>query len=291
MKLALPQPKITSWSATLVACLYATWLASYDRIELSSSAGKDSAAMAAIMVAIARACGLLDRVVIVHADLGRVEWPGTRELAERHAAALGVRFIVVARMQGDLLDHVEAMGKWPTPTTRYCTADHKRGQIHRVFTQLADELRLARPHHFGDGGRAPRILNCIGLRAEESPGRAKRPTLTRDARASSSRKIVDVYLPIQRLTEEEVWITCRASGLEMHPAYAAGLPRASCVFCIYAPRDALIIAGKRHPELLAQYVRVEKKIGHDFKHHLPMLQIAEAIEAGEEAGPVTNWVM
>lgn len=89
MQLEILRPTISSWSATLIACLYATWLASYDVIEISSSAGKDSIAQSVIMVGLARACGLLGRVVIVHADLGRVEWPGTRELAERHALPLG----------------------------------------------------------------------------------------------------------------------------------------------------------------------------------------------------------
>src|SRR5205823_3275407 len=47
-----------------------------------------------------------NRVVLAHADLGRVEWPGTRELAEEQARRYGLAFHAVRRRQGDLLDHI-----------------------------------------------------------------------------------------------------------------------------------------------------------------------------------------
>jgi 3'-phosphoadenosine 5'-phosphosulfate sulfotransferase (PAPS reductase)/FAD synthetase len=202
---------------------------------------------------------------------------------ETHAAHFGVRFVVVKRQQGDLLQHVERYGKWPTPSTRYCTADHKRQQIHRAFTALVAER--------GNAAGPARILNCVGLRAEESPGRAKRPALVRDRRSSSGRKVVDVWLPIHGWSEAEVWDTCRATGAPMHPAYAAGLPRASCVFCIFAPEDALRIAGQHNPELLAEYVRVEQAIGHTFKRHLPIAKVAADLAAGVRPARVASWRM
>lgn len=263
-------------------------LGSYDIIEISSSGGKDSAAQAAYVVGLCRAQGLLDRVVIVHADLGRVEWAGTRELVEEHAAHLGVRCLVMKRAQGDLLDQVRQLRKWPMPTQRYCTADHKRAQIHRAFTQLVREFRERHPGL----GRPVRILNCVGLRAEESPARAKRAVLVRDKRASNGLRHVDVWLPVQHWTTDEVFAEGDAAGLRRHPAYAAGLPRASCVFCIFAPAAALRRAGRRHPELLAEYVTVEREIGHDFKRHLPIAQIAADIAAGvEDEGPIESWCM
>lgn len=265
-------------------------LASYDVIEISSSGGKDSLAMTSHVVGLARSAGLVERVVVVHADLGRVEWRGTPALVEGHARHFGVRFVKVQRPQGDLLEHVRAYGRWPLPSERYCTSDHKRGQIYTAFTALANEVRPS----LAEGERPIRILNCIGLRAEESPSRAKRPPLKLDRKASGKglRKHVDVWLPIQNWSDAEVWAACRASGAELHPAYAAGLPRASCVFCIYAPADALLISAYLHPELLAEYVEVEREIGHDFKPHLPIASIAAAVAAGvRPAGPVASWRM
>ena len=142
--------------------------------------------------------------------------------------------------------------------------------------------------------RPVRILNCVGLRAEESPGRARRPELSRDPRGTGKghSKVVDVWLPVQGMTEAEIWAECLASGAPIHPAYAAGLPRASCVFCIYAPEDALRIAGLAHPELLAEYVAVEERIGHTFKRHLPIAKVAADLAAGARpSGPVASWCM
>ncbi|MEW1568446.1 hypothetical protein AB0454_36395 [Streptomyces sp. NPDC093509] len=79
-----------------------------DWIVVSSSGGKDSQAMLSYVVQRARALGMLDKVVVVHADLGRAEWGGTRELAELQARLCGVRRFEVVRAPGaDLLDRVE----------------------------------------------------------------------------------------------------------------------------------------------------------------------------------------
>jgi 3'-phosphoadenosine 5'-phosphosulfate sulfotransferase (PAPS reductase)/FAD synthetase len=263
-------------------------LASYDVIEVSTSAGKDSLAMLAHVTGLAREAGVLGRVVAVHADLERAEWRGTREIAEAQARHLGAAFLVVKRPQGDLLSLVRHYGHWPKPDSRYCTAMMKRGQILRALTQLANEARDRAKRE----RRPVRVLNCIGLRAEESKARAKRPALMRDKRSSGRRKIVDAWLPIQGWTEAEVWAACHASGAPIHPAYAAGLPRASCVFCIYAPREALIVAGRAHPALLAEYVALEREIGHDFKHRLPLATVAADIAAGvQPSGRIESWCM
>ncbi|MFF7415647.1 hypothetical protein ACFZBG_40600, partial [Streptomyces lydicus] len=118
-----------------------------DWVVISSSGGKDSQAMLSYVVQRARALGRLDKVVVVHADLGRVEWAGTRELAELQARLAGVRrFEVVQAKEADLLDRVEIRyGKlkakaqrealergedpatakvppaWPSSAARWCT--------------------------------------------------------------------------------------------------------------------------------------------------------------------------
>lgn len=116
-------------------------LATFDHIVISSSGGKDSQAMLDYVCALADAAGVLDRVTVVHADLGRVEWQGTAELAQAQAERYGVPFYKVWRKQGDLLQQVESRGKFPGPDTRFCTAHHKQNQIARVLTQLTDETR------------------------------------------------------------------------------------------------------------------------------------------------------
>lgn len=250
-------------------------LASYDVILINSSAGKDSQAMLTHVVELADAAGVSrDRIVVVHADLGRVEWSGTRELAEEQAAAYGLRFEVVRREIGDLLDQVEARGMFPSSQARYCTSDQKTSQVAKLMTRLATDHRAA-------GNTAPiQILNCLGIRAEESPARAKKQSFHVDS-ATNGRRHVDRWLPIFNWSEVEVWNTIHRSGVRYHEAYDLGMPRLSCVFCVLAGRRELILAARHNPELAAEYLRIERKIGHTFKADLSMAQIvAEAIDGG-----------
>ena len=71
-------------------------LRDYAWLVVNSSAGKDSQAMLDVVAQQAKSEEVLDRLVVVHADLGRVEWPGTRELAELQARPYGFRFEVVS---------------------------------------------------------------------------------------------------------------------------------------------------------------------------------------------------
>ena len=259
-------------------------LADYDIILINSSAGKDSQAMLDYVHSLAVAEGVQDRITVVHADLGRAEWSKTGELAAEQAAHYGARFEVVSRppsqkalpgVSGDLLDHIKERGMFPSSSARYCTSDHKRGQVSKVMTMLVDERNSYRPI---------KILSCMGLRAEESPNRAKLPQLKRDARQTNGKRIVDVWLPIQNWSTDEVWARIRQAGTRHHPAYDLGMGRLSCVFCIFAPKQQLVLAGKHNPELLAQYVQVEREIGHTFKADLSLAQVQQDIAAGAQGG-------
>ena len=260
-------------------------LTSYHWVVLNSSAGKDSQAMLDFVVGRCDAARVpRDRLVVAHADLGRVEWPGTRALAGEQARRYGLAFAAVACPQGDLLEHIARRGMFPSPTARYCTSDHKRAQCLKVLTRLAEHSRR-------QGAVPARILNCLGLRAEESPCRARRPPFAFDARASNGRRHVDTWLPIHGWTASQVWQRVRASGVPHHPAYDLGMPRLSCCFCIFAPRPALLLAGKHNPELLEEYVAVERQIGHRFRLELPLAEVQQALARGEQPGPVRDWLM
>lgn len=268
-------------------------LKAYHWIVINSSSGKDSQAMTDFVVALAREQKMLDRVVMVHADLGKEEWSGSRELAQEHAKHYGIRFYVVKRKENDLLDHVRERGMWPSSDARYCTSDHKRGPVGTLFTKLAKEW-LSDTLWARNSGQSPaqcRILNCMGMRAEESPARSKLPIFKNDARNTNGRKHVDIWLPIFTWTVGQVWERIKASGVRWHRAYDLGMPRLSCCFCIFAPENALLLAGKHNPELLDAYVAVEKEIGHDFKHGFKIATIKEKLAAGIQPGPIKTWNM
>lgn len=260
-------------------------LGQYDWIVINTSGGKDSQAMLWHVYQQAKSQGLEGRLVAVHADLGRVEWKGARSIAEEQAKALGVRFEAVSRPQGDLLEQVRQRGMWPSSSARYCTSDHKRGQVAKVLTKLGKER--------SNLGRPVRILNCMGLRAQESSARAKRQELepNKVSTGKGKVKVVTNWHPILDWSEEKVWQTIRESGLPHHFAYDLGMPRLSCCFCIFAPKSALVVAGKHNPELLEEYVQVEKEIGHTFTVKTSMADIKQAVEAGEAVTQVESWAM
>lgn len=303
-------------------------LTEYDVILVNTSAGKDSQAMLDYVYEAARAVGVEDRVQAVHADLGRMEWAGTKQLAQRQCDHYGVELHVCIRRDktgavgSDLLGRVRERGMWPSNAQRWCTSDFKRTPCSTVITALA---RAAKKQL----GRAPRVLNCMGLRSQESAARANCPsckghgklnaetgkalskkalkagaaTVTcprcngegervayeRDPRQSNSAKTVDTWLPIHDWTEAQVWGRIKVSGVEHHRAYDLGMPRLSCVFCIFAPKAALVVAGRENRALLDEYVKVEAEVGHSFKNDMRIAEVAEAVDAGEQVRLDGTW--
>lgn len=260
-------------------------LGSFDVILVNSSAGKDSMASLDLIAGRAHEQGVLDRVVVGHADLGRVEWPGTVELAGRQAARYGVPFFVVSACEPDLLGRVERRGKWPSPRQRWCTSDLKRGPLRRLMT------RLVREHREWGGDKRVRLLNVMGLRAEESPARLRKPAAEVDARASNGLREVTNFLPLHEWSEQEVWARIAASRISdlVHPAYAAGMPRLSCCFCIFAPKAALVSAARQNPGLAREYARVERETGHRFRMDCSMAEVVTTAESDEPVTPVGSW--
>lgn len=268
----------------------------FDRLVLNSSAGKDSQAMLTKMVELADAQGYSrDRIVVVHCDLGRVEWQGTAELAETQADFYGLRFVKVARPQGDLLTQIEARGMFPSSTARYCTSDQKTGQVAKVLTALANEVKAEMK---ASGTMFPRpvaILNCLGLRAEESPARAKKPVWSIEKKTTNGQKTVTRWLPIFEMTTTEVWETIEASGVPSHWAYKAGMPRLSCCFCVLASKSSLVRSAQLNPALAAEYAAVEVRIGHIFrgkpgtKDALSMAEVIEAAQAATAPVEAADW--
>lgn len=257
-------------------------LKDFDIILINTSAGKDSQAMMHHVIGLAKEAGVTDRVVAVHCDLGQVEWDGTKELAAEHCNHYGIKLHVVSREKGDLLQQIEARGMFPDSENRYCTSDQKRDQVAKLLTAVV--------RSFG-GDEQVNILNCMGLRAEESPARAKKPALQVNSRASNGKRLVTDWLPIHKWTTAQVWDTIKTSGVRYHHAYDLGMPRLSCMFCIFAPFDALVIAGRANPVLLDKYVAVEAKIGHTFRNNFKIASVKEAIDNGYQPTTVKSWTM
>lgn len=224
---------------------------------LNHSGGKDSQAMYLHVRELVPA----EQIAIVHADLGAVEWAGAIE--HIRATTRGER-LEVCRSRRTLLQMIEERGMFPSPQQRQCTSDLKRGPIERTVRGLVAE-RKAR----GELGWNI-VVNCMGMRAQESSSRSKLTTLKRnDGNSKAGREWFD-WLPIHAWTEREVFARIAAADQQPHPVYALGMTRFSCCFCIMASEADLKTAARlaveqpgllNDPHLYAKYVALERSTG------------------------------
>lgn len=228
------------------------------------SGGKDSQAMLIKLAEMIPA----RQLIVVHASLGKAEWPGALELAQRQAEALAVPFIVARPVTG-FLEMVERRFErrpdapsWPSPQYRQCTSDLKRGPIDR------EVRRYAKAHGF------TQVVSCTGLRAAESPNRARLQIFSTNARNTSEARAWFDWLPIHALSTAEVFATIAGAGQKPHPAYAAGNERLSCVFCIMGSKRDLQNGARLNPALAAEYIALEEKTGYTMHaSRVPLRQI------------------
>lgn len=235
---------------------------------ISHSGGKDSQAMYALV----RRVVPHDQIVVVHATLGEVEWPG---VIEHIRSNVDHELHVVQNERKTFLSMVEARGMWPSAAYRQCTSDLKRGPI---FTFIRRDLK-ARGATIG--------INCMGLRAEESAARAKRQPFKYNQQESlpGKRDIWD-WLPVFYLRTAEVFQAIVDAGQKPFWAYQQN-ERLSCVFCIMGSVNDLRHGAIQNPELYQRYVELEKRIGHtmftrgkepvNLEEHVGLM-VAEAFE-------------
>lgn len=228
------------------------------------SGGKDSQAQLIRLLELVPA----SQLVVVHASLGPMEWPGAMELARDQAQAAGLPFIVATATK-TLLEMVERrfanrpdVPSWPSASTRQCTSDLKRGPIQR------EVRRFAKANGF------KLIVNCLGLRAQESPGRAKRKDFSQMSISNSVNTWYE-WLPVHDLSEGQIFEVIEQAGQKPHYAYALGNSRLSCVFCIMANKRDLSNGAAHNPELLAQYRSLEARTGYTM--HMSRIPLVELV--------------
>jgi 3'-phosphoadenosine 5'-phosphosulfate sulfotransferase (PAPS reductase)/FAD synthetase len=224
---------------------------------VNHSGGKDSQAMYLKL----RAIVPRGQIVLVHADLGAVEWAGA--IGHILGTTSGERF-VTCKARRNLLPMIEERGMFPSPEQRQCTSDLKRGPIEKVIRGITRERQALGLPSWG------LVVNCMGMRAEESSGRAKLMPFKLSTRNSKAGREWYDWLPIHDMTEGEVFAAIAAAGQHPHPVYALGMRRFSCVFCIMASEEDLRTAARlatQRPELLNEphlyrkYVGLERRTG------------------------------
>jgi 3'-phosphoadenosine 5'-phosphosulfate sulfotransferase (PAPS reductase)/FAD synthetase len=237
---------------------------------INHSGGKDSQAM---MIEVLKHVPA-SQCLVVHATLGRFEWHGALELAQKQAADAGVPFVVAqgvtkdgsekdfASMVRDRKAKRPDAPSFPSSACRQCTSDLKRGPIEREIRHYIQAENDRRDHVMP----IDIIVNCVGIRAAESDDRAKliaceQRKAKHDGLARAGRTAWN-WLPIFDLTTEQVFQTIANADQTPHWAYAAGNERLSCVFCIMGSKDDIINGAKHRPELFAELAALEVEVGY-----------------------------
>lgn len=212
---------------------------------VNHSGGKDSQAMLALLRQVVPA----RQLVVIHAHLDGEEWDGVEAHVRATAGALPV---IIAKPATTFQAMVERRGMFPSPQQRQCTSDLKRTPIDRELRRYL----AAHPEFRGQ------VVSCMGLRAQESASRAKAMTFKPSARNSRAGRAWFDWLPIHSLTVDQVFRAIREAGQEPHWAYAAGMSRLSCMFCIMSSQADLRTAARLNPAAYVARVQLERKVGH-----------------------------
>jgi len=193
--------------------------------------------------------------VLIHSDLGSVEWIDSLPACQRIADKIGWELLTCARKAGGMMhrwrgrwasstrryinmETVSVVLPWSTPSMRFCTSELK-----------VDPITSALKKRFG---RVP-IINVTGVRGEESKARACQPISAKGAKLPPGSL---TWRPIHGWLLQDVWDAIAESGVEPHEAYKRfGSSRVSCRFCILA-NEADLRASLTDPQALSIFTEM-----------------------------------
>lgn len=214
-------------------------------IFVNHSGGKDSQAMMAQLVRL----GFKDKIVVVHADLGEMEWEPMHNWIESTSFGLPVH---VVKSEQSFFDLCRKYGRLPSGQARFCTDFLKTKPCEKFMVQYCEERGITK------------AVSALGIRAEESPARAKKPQVKAQNKMTSDRKnkiSLNVVSPIFNYTIEQVYEEIKAAGQELHWVYGKGYSRLSCVFCVFGRIAEHKQMAKERPELFQKMVNLERELG------------------------------
>ncbi len=193
-----------------------------------------------------------------------VDW--CRQLAARFDLSL----TVVRNPNKTYLEMVRRRGMFPSAQFRQCTSDLKRGPIQKFLRTIPERV----------------VINCMGMRAEESPQRARQIPWKQDAEMSKSGRTVYNWLPIFEETTEQVLAWHWQNEVPLHPVYVPEyhqdgttggyLRRFSCRVCIFATDHDVRMIHQHDREAFDQVSALEQETGFTMKSGRSLVQIVSA---------------
>lgn len=172
-------------------------------------------------------------------DYVRDKWPEKGVSAEAIASALAV--YELGPTGNPYLDLCIIKNRFPSRRAQFCTQFLK--------TEPATEYALALIDRHGA------IESWQGVRADESPSRAKLPE--REDRGGG----LTIVRPIHKWTAEMVFEQHRKHNIKPNPLYSMGMGRVGCMPCINATKGEILEISKRFPEHFDRIAEWERIVG------------------------------
>lgn len=214
-------------------------------VAMGVSGGKDSCALALALNDWLDTHGHNGKRLLIHSDLGSVEWKDSLPTCERLAKATGLELVVVQRKAGGMMERwrsrwdncvhrycnlecVKLILPWSTPAMRFCTAELKRDVI----------CSYLRKRFVGR-----KILSCSGIRRDESKNREKSPVISAQPKlvVKTKQTIGYDWNPMLSWTHDDVFNYLDEKRFPLHEAYTKyGMSRVSCAFCIMSSAGDLL---------------------------------------------------
>jgi len=259
-------------------------LAAHAPVALGVSGGKDSSATALATTTYLDEMGHRGPRLLIHSDLGRVEWRESLPMCQRLADFLGLELVVVRRLAGDLLDRwqvrwrtnveryanletVRLILPWSTPSMLFCRSELKAAIICRELIQRFP-------------GQV--ILSATGIRREESATRAHAPIAVQQPRLTNATHRTSGFdwHPIVSWSMAQVLAYHQIRQFPLHPAYARGMTRVSCAYCVLASLADLTTSATspNNQELYRELVEMEIRSSFSF-------------QSGQWLGDVAPWLL
>jgi len=220
-----------------------------DVIFWSHSGGRDSQAGLSLI----KRMGLLHKVVIVHSDLGEMEWEEMKPWIEQNSFSLPVH---VVKAEMDFFEMVKKYMRIPSGRQQFCTDFLK-------ITPIAAFI-----HDYMYKNNLKTAINATGMRAEESKRRAKKNPFQK-SKMTQPRKhpehLIHDWLPIFRYTHKEVGEEIKLAGQKEHRIYGEGFSRLSCVFCVNGRIGEHKKAALLRPKLARKIADMERSVGRAYR--------------------------
>ena len=208
-------------------------------LHVGISGGKDSTAL--LLWALHESDWPRERVVATFCDTGN-EAPVTIDYVR--FLSDNVHPIETIHPPRDFYALVRWKKRFPSPTRRFCTSELK-------IKPLQSWLKAWKERHPGD-----EIVLASGVRADESPARAKLPKAERDQGTGDL-----LIRPLLTWTLQDVWTYLAKYKVPPNPLYGLGAKRVGCFPCIMSSKEEIRRLAENFPERVEQLAKFEREAG------------------------------